>query len=63
MIRQLILQQIQGPNLETKIASQKNASVARKIARRMLKFLGVLWSVLVNLRREFMKYAIAISLI
>ena len=57
------LSKAQGPNLESKIASQKNPSIARKIAFHRLKIFGVLWSILVNLWREFMKHAIVISLI
>ena len=45
------------------IASQKNLSIARKIAHCRLKNHWILWSVLGNLRREFMKHAIVISLI
>ena len=54
---------LQGPNLESKIASQKNPSAVRKIAHFRLKNIWVFWSVSVNLQREFMKHAIAISLI
>ena len=52
---------IQDPNLETKIASQKNQSMVRKIACCRLIF-GFLLNVLVNLQREFMKRVIVISL-
>ena len=53
----------QGPDLEIKIASQKNPSIVRKIARHSLKHFWVLWNVLVNLQKEFIKHAIVISLI
>ena len=51
---------IQGPNLKTKIALQKNESVGRKKACHRLKHFQVLLSILVNLRQEFMKHVIII---
>ena len=54
---------IQGLNLETKIDSQKNLSIARKITCHRLKKFWVLRSVLVNFQRGFMKHVIAIPLI
>lgn len=53
----------QSPNLETKIALHKNPTVAGKIASRRLKIVWGFGKHLVNLRREFMKRVIAISLI
>ena len=41
----------------------KNPTVARKIACHRLKIFWVLWSILVNLQKEFMKHVIRTSLI